>query len=218
VSEAETALSIFVVVEGHGDERAAPHLLRRITHEHLGKYDFSFKPYNTKSRGNITTPNGIESVLGILRKKTECKGVLVLLDAEAEDRDCPVSLACELAKRVQKQGLPFPVTVVVAVCEYESWFLANLERIAPHYLADPNIRYNGDVEEECSAKGWLSRHRPSSLAYKETVDQERLTFEIDLKHTAEVSRSFKRLIEAVEELLDCIDRKATVVTPIEKCP
>ncbi|MDX2139335.1 MAG: hypothetical protein SF123_14720 [Chloroflexota bacterium] len=76
------------------------------------------------------------------------------------------------------------------------------------------MRYQGNPEQECSAKGWLSRQMPVGRTYKETQDQEKMTALIDLTATTKASRSFRRLCHAVEQLLIAVDKDGKNVTPL----
>jgi hypothetical protein len=49
--------------------------------------------------------------------------------------------------------------------------------------------------------------------YKEVQHQPALTEFIDIEHTRQRSRSFRRLCHAIEELLEAIDSGSTIVTP-----
>lgn len=205
----------YLIVEGMGEETAAPLLIRRILHEKLERYEFMIaRPYVAKGKGSLTVTGGLEYYLENLRTEEDCAALLILLDAEKEDVDCPPRLARNLAERSRLLNLPFPVAIVVAVCEYESWFLANLETIAPKYFENVETRYEGNPEEECSAKGWLERQMPKGRKYKETIEQEKMSQLIDIDKTYESCRSFKRLVDALGELLKAIDEGKITVTPL----
>jgi len=206
--------AIYLIVEGDGEKEAAPALIRRLLQDYLGRSEFTrFKPLNAHGISNLVPSGGLERFLELTRRVTDCKGVVVLLDAEREHRDCPRDLAVSLATRARELGLPFPVVIVCACCEYESWFLWNLDTDIRNWL-NPGASYEGDPETECGAKGWLSRNMPSGHAYKETSDQLQMTFHIDILHTMEKSRSFRRMVHAVEELLAAIDSDVAIVTPM----
>jgi hypothetical protein len=207
---------IYLIVEGIGEEKAAPLLLRRILHEKLERYEFSLaRPFVAKGKGNLTVSDGLENYLENARAEADCAALLILLDAEKEDVACPPRLAKALAERASRLGLPFPVVIVIAVCEYESWFLANIENIAPKYFENKQlIKYEGNPEEECSAKGWLERQMPKGRIYKETIDQEKMSQLINIDKTDEACRSFKRLVAALGELLKAVDEGKTSVTPL----
>ena len=82
---------IVPIVEGPGDEVAAPVLLRRILHERIGRYDLDvLKPLTAKGRGALI--KRLEDLLGLAAATDGCSGILVLLDA---DRDCPTELGMD---------------------------------------------------------------------------------------------------------------------------
>jgi hypothetical protein len=201
-----------LLVEGDGEVEAGRELIRRVLYEQLSRFNFELEVGNAQGNGNITTPGGIEKLLERTRRLPGCKGVIVLLDAEKDHQECPPALARELAKRAEALGLPFSVVVACANCEYESWFLASLDTIRDDYLV-PDAKYEGDPEQECSAKGWLSRRMRGQRNYKETLDQVKMTSRIDMARVQQNSRSFRRLVHAVEELIDAIDNGKRIVSP-----
>ena len=207
---------IYLIVEGSGEETAAPELMRRLLFEHFERYDLNVRrPYNAKGVGGIDRAGGLEHFLELARGAEECAGLLVLRDTERENRNCPPDLAYSLAERTQALGLPFPVVIVCATCEYESWFLAGLESIKANFAQlKPDAIFEGDPEQECNAKGWLTDHMVGDRAYKETIDQVKMTTFLDISHTIKQSRSFQRLVHAVEELLRAIDSETVTVTPL----
>lgn len=140
---------LVAIVEGDGEETAVPLLLRRILHEIHHRYDFQIEPIN--AHGNTTLVTSLERFLEHTRRKPDCRGVLILLDAETL-ATCSRDLAYQLAQRAQKLGLPFPVAVVCATCEYESWFLADLENLKSRLPLKPDAAFTGDPEQKCNAK------------------------------------------------------------------
>lgn len=212
--------TIFSVVEGDGEETAAPELVRRILYEHAQHYEIKVhKSYNAHGRNNIAKPGGLEKFLNLNRSRPDCAAMIVLLDAERDDVDCPPCLAGQLAQRARELKLPFPIAIVCAACEYESWFLYNMDAIAEHY-GWTSATYLPDPEMECSAKEWLTRWMPDSRIYKETQDQVRMTSALDIVNTMQQSRSFRRMVHAVELLLESIKNGDNAVTPlvdIEDC-
>ena len=190
---------IVPIVEGPGDEVAAPVLLRRVLGERLGRYDLEVKrPKKAKGRGRLV--KRLESFLEYARRTPRCAAILVLLDA---DKDCPKELGARLACRALTTGVGIPIAVVCAKPEYENWFLASDEG------------FPGDVEGFRGAKEWLSHKMPSGLAYKETKDQAALSSAIDIEAAFQGSRSFRRLCSALEELVACIDTNKMSVTPAQ---
>ena len=195
-----SAPGIVPIVEGRGDVKAVPILLRRVLHERMGKYHVVIKkPKLAKGRPGLSTR--FEEFLGHAKKTRGCAGILVLLDS---DKDCPRELAAELALRARDSGVGIPIAVVCAKPEYENWFLASYED------------FTGDAEEFGGAKTWLTTHRiQPGMAYKETFDQPRFSATMDIEAVFLASRSFRRLCSALKELVDCIDSGTVNVTP---CP
>lgn len=49
------------IVEGDGDVKAIPILLRRLVHEKFQCWKTTFKPYNARGRENLIKPGGVEN-------------------------------------------------------------------------------------------------------------------------------------------------------------
>ena len=188
---------IVPIVEGPGDEAAAPVLMRRILHERIGRYDVDvLRPKRARDRGALV--KRLEDFMGYAAITNGCAAILVLLDA---DRDCPMDLGMGLACRARFIDIGIPTAVVCAKREYESWFLASDES------------FQGDAEEFGGAKNWLNRKVASGLAYKETRDQVRFSAMMDIDAAFEASRSFRRLCNAVDELVRFVDAGMVKATP-----
>lgn len=190
---------IVPIVEGRGDEAAAPVLVRRIISERNERYDIDvLRPKTAKGKGALT--KRLEDFLGYAHLTEGCAAILVLLDA---DESCPADLATELADRARAIRLDVPVVIVCAKREYESWFLASDED------------FQGDAEEYNGAKQWLNRRFATGLTYKETQDQVRFSATMDIEAAFEASRSFRRLCSAVDQLITFVDDGLVMTTPAE---
>ncbi len=205
--------SIVPVVEGSGDSKAVPALLRRILWEHFTRYDITVdSPKSAKGKKNLI--KDYEKFVRYASIEPSCAGILVLLDA---DDECPVEEVGKLVERTRNLNLAKAVTIVYANREYETWFLASLDsrqgtEIRTRLEIDKSESYQADVED-VHAKSWLKRRMPRGRTYKETSDQASLSPFIDIEHTLQRSRSFRRLCHAVEELLCAIESGTSVVTP-----
>ena len=204
---------IISIVEGDGDKLAVAGLVRRILQERLYRYDIS----TVKSKVAGGKPKLLNKLENLLRYSMleGCDAILVLVDA---DKECPYKEAMRVATKVSALNLNVPVAVVYAKAEYESWFISNLGAGAGMRIRK-SLGIAWDVvapqvaEDITGAKGWLTRNMPRGRAYRETQDQARLTYYIDLNLTHSTSRSFRRLCHAVEELVEAIDVCSTGVTP-----
>ena len=188
---------IVPIVEGLGEMEAAPALLRRILYERRDHYDVNvLSPKNANGKGRLV--RRLEDFLRYAASEDGCVAILVLLDA---DEDCPVELGTELASRASSINLHVPTAVVCAKREYENWFLASDEN------------FQGDAEEYSGAKQWLNRRVVDGLTYKETKNQVRFSATMDIDAAYETSRSFRRLCNAVDELVQFVDAGVVDVTP-----
>lgn len=194
---------IYLVVEGHGEVRAALNLITRLTKElELPLPTFADPPLRGVA---LHTRAGVLKTCEILRRKSDCVGCLLLRD---EDDGCPAARGPEAAAWVAEAGLSFPVAVVLAHCEYEAWFLPCIHLLAGRPLVDPNgqsrpgIRpgttFQGNPESIRGVKEWLTRHFPDGKSYKPTLDQLSLTRMLDLSLLrASQVPSFDTLIRAL---------------------
>jgi hypothetical protein len=109
---------LYLVVEGHGEVRAALNLITRLWQD-LGLPHVVFA--DPPLRGTaLHSPAGILKACELLRSKRDCDRALILRD---EDDACPARMGPEVASHVRGARLPFPVAVVLAHREFEAWFL-----------------------------------------------------------------------------------------------
>ncbi len=172
------------MVEGQGDERAAPALLHRLGQD-LGHADFVWDPV---VRGNgIAFEGGLRKHVEIFRPDSRLQGLLVLRD---EDDGCPKNLAPRDARVLSSMALPFPSAIVLAVREFESLFLASIPSLAGRRLPagahdrpglSVTARAPEDPETVRDAKGWLTRRWSEGRAYKPSTDQLPLARFVDFR-------------------------------------
>jgi len=207
--------TIYLIVEGDGEVKAAPELVRRILHEWCNRFEFTVaRPFNAQGVDSLEA-NFVRFLELARRDRQGCQGLIVLRDTERDN--CAEAIAYNLAGRAANLKLPFPVVIVCAVCEYESWFLASMQSISPHYTWTESVKNVEEAELECNAKGWLKRRMPKDArTYQETRDQVTMTTLIDMLDVYEHCRSFRRMVHAVEELLQAIDAGTYDVTPLPK--
>ncbi|MBN1317035.1 MAG: DUF4276 family protein [Anaerolineales bacterium] len=217
-------LTLVPIIEGDGEVSALPLLLRRLFLEVYQVYDVRIvRPKNAHGCGNLTATDQIERFVTYALLEPECDGVLVLIDNDAArglvernflDDDCAPAFAHYLAERVRAIHPTKPVAIVVARWEYEAWFLASLETVGAIVDLPEGTLYEGEVESERSAKGWIGRRLPPGRRYSETRDQARMTAYLDLESASRRSRSFRRLRHALEQLVDAKMKGGLVVTPL----
>ncbi|MFN7020531.1 MAG: hypothetical protein ACK4WH_04280 [Phycisphaerales bacterium] len=172
---------VATIVEGHGEVDAVPVLVRRL-HPLL----VVPRPLRVK-RHRIIHPTEIERYAWIaesnIRQVEGRGGLLVVLDA---DDDCAADVGPTLQRQFASVLSHRMVRVVLAVREFESWLVAG----------DETSREVAD--EERGGKNWL---KDRLGRYSPTVDQPRLCAELDLARAERASRSFRRMLKAVSELV-----------------
>lgn len=206
--------TLHLLVEGEGDMQAAPILLRRLLQEKLGRYDWQVDPKHTMKVWGLAKLRGrLSDYIEHLRNKPACHGAMILLDLEDQ---LPCEEAPALAEEIAAlQPLPFPVVVVFACREFESWFLASLESIANgSELFTNGLTYPNDPEAKRGAKEELDKRMPPLVKYKEVLHQAEFTKLLSFEQ-ARRAPSFRRLERALGELLTAGDAGggAGVISP-----
>lgn len=120
----------------------------------------------------------------------------MLRDGDDADIDCPVQLAQML--RPAHNPVSVGVEIVVAYQEYESWFLAAADSLREH----PDVRKDATAPANPEGRRGAKRELEKLMleSYKETRHQAKFSALIDLKTASMNSRSFRRMVHAVETL------------------
>ncbi|MEV6607503.1 DUF4276 family protein [Kutzneria sp. NPDC051319] len=182
------------VVEGHGDAKAFPVLLRRIGWELNWPMNVA-QPFRVP-RSKLADPGRLaEVVMAASAAVSGAGGVVVLFDA---DDDCP----CRLRESLDETArATFASTeLVFANREFEAWFLASLPSLRSHASVGDDASFDGDPELPRGAKERLAKVMLET--YHETLHQTKFSSLIDLETTWRNSRSFRRLISALQGLLE----------------
>jgi hypothetical protein len=167
------------IVEGHGEVRAVPVLLRRLAPTLVVKRPVRFP------RSRLIKREHLERAAIIAAANIERHGaVLLLIDA---DEDCAARKAQELQEILNRSLPMIPCRVVMPVKEFESWIIGGDSR---YQVANP--------DEAGNLKG---RIRDRHGVYSEAADQVRHIAIADLKRLRACSRSFRKLCKIVEEFL-----------------
>lgn len=189
------------VVEGHGEVSAVPILLRRIGQ---GIDPERFIDVRTPIRGHrskLSRPAEAKRYLELaIRKLDDQTGaVLLLLDA---DEDCAATLGPQLLEVCRALRPAVAVSVVLAVAEYEAWFLAAAESLRGQRGLAHDLEPPVAPESIRDAKGWLQDRRTDGLSYSPTADQPALSAVFDLDTARAAAPSFDKLWRDVERLMD----------------
>lgn len=180
---------------------AIPVLIDRIARQCAPRRAVKVKPLRTKRDQFLKRDDE-------MRKKIELAvglqgggpgGVLVLLDA---DRALPCQLGPQLQRQVAAIRPDRPIRVVLAVAEFEAWFLAAASSLSGQEGLLPDLEPPAEPEKIRDAKGWLrERFKDAHKSrYAETIHQPRFSRIFDLD-AAMAAPSFAKLHREVTRLL-----------------
>jgi hypothetical protein len=187
-------MNLGLLVEGHGEAYAAPILVRRVA-ESLAM-PCVLRSVLRQPRSMTIKAGELERAVTLLGNKVgPGGGVLVLIDA---DDDPACTLGPDLLIRARTARPDRRVGVVLAVREYEAWFLAAAASLRGRRGLPADLESPAAPETVRDAKGWLGQRMPRG--YSPTADQPALTelFDLDLART---SPSFAKLVRELTRLL-----------------
>ena len=196
------------IVEGRGDEAAAPILLRRLAEE-AEAWNVRIARPHRRRRHQLARKADLQHAVRIALLTADCAGVLVLFDA---DDDCPRERAPEFDAWARAAAGPVPCAVVMANREYEAWLLAGIDPLRGTAGVRADAAVHPEPEKPRNAKREM-KQRMSGGRYLETVDQERLTATFDLVAAYRRCRSFRKLVTAFGLLLEGSDARPDTWPP-----
>ena len=190
-------MNIQPVVEGHGDVRAVPVLLRRLIQEAQSWGVGVGKPIR-RPRSALATEEGIVRAVELARDKQDCGGILLLFDS---DDDCPAELGPRVQEWARGASGDVPCAVCVAHREYEAWFLATADSLRGHKAMKPDAMPHPNPESPRGAKDELERRCMSVNDYKEMAHQAAFSGRMCLADAFRRCRSFRKLVASVGTLM-----------------
>ncbi|WP_194835112.1 DUF4276 family protein [Nocardia sp. XZ_19_369] len=192
-----TSVVIAPIVEGHGEVKAVRELISRIASNYFESWPVIAQPFRLDS-AKMRKPEELARAIRFQSARVEGRGgVLVLRDGDDSDITCPIELAA--AMKPDSAIVTVPVEIVIARQEYEAWFLAAAESLRVHSAVRDDAVAPKDPEAKRGAKSQLEAMMVES--YKETLHQAKFSAIIDLHSACERSRSFRRMVHAVELLV-----------------
>ena len=194
-----TEIELGIVVEGHGEIKAIPALVRRIAAIEQPNCFVHTREVFRVSRDKLVKPGELERTIEfVARRLSGSRAILVTVDT---DGDLPCILGPALLARATKQRTDLPIGVALAHQEFETWFLAGAESLRG--LCDLPADLVGPTEPEAvrGAKEWLSKKMTAGRPYRETTDQELLAKKLDIV-AARKARSFDKFYREVVRLCD----------------
>jgi hypothetical protein len=193
-------LRIAPIVEGHGEQYAIRTLLTRVWTELLGgEFLDVLRPIRGK-RHQLVRPEDLERAIGLaalnLAERPSEDRALILLLLDADD-DLPCSLAPSLLEAASACRADLDVACVIANVEYETWFVGAAASLTK-YLETRGGREDIQPERLRLGKGWVRERFIGPARYSETLDQPRLTAEMDLRMCRAACPSFDKLCRVLE--------------------
>lgn len=184
-------IPISTIVEGHGEVKALPVLLRKMAEQ-----------WPAARQVNLLPPIRVQRDRFLNREKEFCRHlmlaaakagdsgwILLLLDA---DDDCPAELGPRIYQKAQKYIPHRRFSVVLANREFESWFIASAQALNGVRGFCFQSRKLVEAEVPRDAKGWIRKHM-QDRTYNEILDQPAFTAKMDLYQALAGSRSFQKL-------------------------
>lgn len=186
-------ISVASIVEGDGEVRALPVLLRRLAGWLSPDRSVEVPPPIRVRRDRfLNRDDEFRRMLLLAAAKCGESGwILVLLDA---DDDCPSELGKKILERARRVVPHRRISVVLANREYEAWFIAAASSLdGQRGFAYPEQEH-ADSERNRDAKGWIKKHKADGR-YDETTDQPAFSALMNLERARENSRSFRKLCQ-----------------------
>lgn len=188
---------ILPIVEGDGDLKAVPLLLRNLLTFH-GLHETQILPPHKRSELPKVVA-GFDNYFRMALK--ENAAILLVLDFDCEYCDCPVMEAEKLYRHAQAIRSDWPFKIAFLVKEFESLFLAEAQAATNVLALPPDIEFPDKPETIRDAKGWLSKALPKGSTYKPTVHQAKITAHLNFEKLRETSSDFQHLENALLHLV-----------------
>lgn len=192
-------MRLFTIVEGQGEEAALPVLLRRFSARHGGAFELAGRPWR-ESRQRMLSEEHMSRVFSVARTR-RADAALVILDS---DDECAVALARRLNDIARRLMPDVTTSVVVAVREFEAWFLAGAESLRGQRGLPASLERPDAPESIRDAKGWLSRQM--LRGYSPTLDQPALAASLSFDEASNHARSFRKLIKELTAFVENSDK------------
>lgn len=184
---------ILPIVEGDGDVKAVPILVRRILHAH-GFYGIDLLP--AQKRGDLPKVKGAFDNYFNAALKWNAP-ILWVMDFDCKDCECVAHESQALYQQASQIRLGWPFKVVFIPKEFETLFLAEQQAARGVLGIAPDYQFPNNPEQIRDAKQTLSRALPSGRAYKEMVHQEKIAAQLDIAVLRETSSCFRHFEDAI---------------------
>lgn len=192
---------LHLIVEGDGDKLALPVLVRKILNA------------NALDHIQLTQPQISGDIRKVFKRLGDFMGyglknacpILWVLDCDDKldgVAGCPVRHVKNLRAAMVQQAIhqSQPVEFAFFTKEFEALFLAEQNALKDFYRLPGTLAIDAGAVLRRDAKGEISKLLDKSRAYKETTDQAKIAYRLDLARCREVSRDYRHLEDAVLRL------------------
>lgn len=191
---------IYPIVEGHGEVKAVPPLLRRFATEVYQNFSLEvLSPYRL-SKGQMLG-DGLPKLIAFAARKLRTHGgngaILLITDA---DDDLPCQIGPILHETMVGAAQGFPCAAVIATREFEAWFLAAAKSLRNRHGIRPDAIAPPSPETVRGAKEYLEKHiLVDGRSYSPTIDQPALVAAFSFEEARQCS-SFDKLWRDLDRL------------------
>jgi hypothetical protein len=190
---------LLLIVEGQGDEKAAPILVRKILEQH-DRYDIMLRPTQRRGEYPAVAKSFDNFFLAAIKERAP---ILWIMDFDTKGYDCPYREAASLAGRAAQLYPKWPIAFAFLVKEFETLFLHDETATRTVFTDIPKqVVFPAQPEHIRGAKEWLSEKRPKGAAYKESVHQQKIAANLDIELLRQKSADFAHLERALLKLID----------------
>ena len=191
------SVEMIPIVEGHGEVRSVPIILRRLAAE-VELYQVRIASPIRIPRDRFVREGEAERAVELAaRHLGGAGGIVIVMDA---DDDLPCELGPRLLARASARRSDVPIAVILAKCELEAWFLASIESLRGQRGVRESAAAPSDPESIRGAKGMLSRLM--SGRYSEVTDQAAFAAKFDLEVARGRSPSFSKLSRDIHKMIE----------------
>jgi hypothetical protein len=194
-----------LIVEGDGEVKAAPVLIRRLLNA-LAVYGLGVGRPVLAKRTQLVQETGLRNAIRKAKVYRDATAIIILFDS---DKDRARDLVPSMTAWAQTEAPPVPWAIVMARCEYEAWFLAALTSLRGKHGVPSNATYDRPPEETNGAKGIIKDLIRGTYNYA-PADQEALSAQIDLGQCYRNSSSFRKLVKELCRVLGEIGYPASL--------
>lgn len=184
---------ILPIVEGVGDEKAVPTLVRKILHAHE---IFDVELQTAHKRNDFSKLHNTFDNYFTYAIKFNAP-ILWVLDFDCKNCVCVKDAAESLYTRANAIRPNWPFKVAFIEKEFESLFLAEKQATKALFSIDDKFTFPTNVKSIRDAKGVITSALPRGWAYKETVHQEKIAAQLNLDILRDVSADYRHLEKSV---------------------